>query len=227
MEPTRKSRKRRRFGKEELHSASDSDSCAASDGGRTAKPLEGDNPDAKRRRRDTPPTNSAGIDGNSGHTTRRRDERILCRKRDMYTRPLVTEQRASFGKDNRKHVRTASSKRCEEQVPDKALPIARNDVQRLCSSEVCRKSFSRRSNLKRHCLAHSGEKPFQCKVCGKAFCQKKSFENHQRVPVTRGRNRIFAMCAEKHLRRYRALVDMNGIKHKGECETGLSQPDAR
>ena len=209
MEPTRKSRKKRqRFDEQELHSAGDSNSCSASNGGRTDKPLEGDNPDAKRRRRmfvrmDTLLTNSTGTDRKNGHTTRRQDDQILRRKRD--TRPLVTEQSASLAKDNRKHMRPASSQRCEEQVTDKPLP--RDDVQRLHSCEVCGKSLPRRSYLKRHRLTHSREKPFLCNVCGKAFRLKKSLRTTNEY--TRGRNRMLAMCAEMHLRHHRALVDIN------------------
>ena len=44
-----------------------------------------------------------------------------------------------------------------------------------------------------------------------------------------GRAHWFAWNRQKKKKNGRVLsaIDMNGIKHKYECETGLSQPDAR
>ncbi|MCP4520389.1 MAG: C2H2-type zinc finger protein, partial [Cytophagales bacterium] len=37
--------------------------------------------------------------------------------------------------------------------------------------EICKRAFSQHSHLKRHALIDTGEKPFQCNFCNKDFSQ--------------------------------------------------------
>ena len=46
-----------------------------------------------------------------------------------------------------------------------------------CTYEGCNKAFYERAKLKRHFLVHTGEKPFTCEVCKKAFGYKPTLEN--------------------------------------------------
>ena len=46
------------------------------------------------------------------------------------------------------------------------------------SCEVCGKSFSRNSHLKRHKLVHSSEKSFQCEICEKQFTRVDNLKAH-------------------------------------------------
>ena len=46
---------------------------------------------------------------------------------------------------------------------------------------ACGRAFSNCSALVRHLRVHSGEKPYQCRECPKAFAQSSSILEHQRV----------------------------------------------
>ena len=45
----------------------------------------------------------------------------------------------------------------------------------------CKMKFSQKSNLKRHTLTHTGVKPYNCALCGKGFSQKYNLKQHSHI----------------------------------------------
>ena len=45
----------------------------------------------------------------------------------------------------------------------------------------CGKTFNRKANLRLHSVVHTGEKHFQCDLCGDSFIQNSGLQYHRRV----------------------------------------------
>ena len=73
--------------------------------------------------------------------------------------------------------------------------------------QKCNKQFSRKSNLKKHMMCHSDERPFQCDVCFKRFRRKEVLTTHMKIHIDRkvtycdhcGKRFINVRTLKKHL----------------------------
>nr|CAI5852061.1 unnamed protein product [Callosobruchus analis] len=54
-----------------------------------------------------------------------------------------------------------------------------------CAHSYCDKQFHQKSGLNNHILTHTGERPFKCTVCSKAFIQSNHLKEHFEHTVVR------------------------------------------
>ncbi|XP_044741994.1 zinc finger protein 544-like [Chrysoperla carnea] len=71
--------------------------------------------------------------------------------------------------------------RSENEIPEKSSASTKQKVIREYKCEVCNKIFGNSSNLCKHRVVHSGQKPFACDVCKKGFTTASNLSKHRRI----------------------------------------------
>lgn len=64
----------------------------------------------------------------------------------------------------------------------------------------CPKAFAQSGNLAAHERIHTGEKPYQCEKCGKRFTQSSAYKNHMYTHYKRDQNEIVPTAMPSYFR---------------------------
>ena len=64
----------------------------------------------------------------------------------------------------------------------------------------CPKAFAQSGNLTAHERIHTGEKPYQRETCGKRFTQSSAYKNHMYTHYKRSQNEVFSTDIPSYVR---------------------------
>ena len=108
-------------------------------------------------------------------------------------------------------------------VPDTPAASIISESNSVCSSkrsrkayicDVCQKEFGGNSDLKRHLLIHSNERPFRCTDCGKCYRQAINLRNHIKIAHNKEKTFDCSVCSKSFALKERLRLHMR--IHSGE-----------
>ncbi|KAM4650669.1 uncharacterized protein O3C94_013373 [Discoglossus pictus] len=100
---------------------------------------------------------------------------------------------------------TVSKKDLIRSSSDNPIPEDRSQVsKKLHYCPVCFRTFLYLSDLERHSITHSENKPFECKVCGKSFKRSSHLQRHKHIHTGE--------------RPFQCAICMKGFRESGELQ---------
>ena len=93
------------------------------------------------------------------------------------------------------HLEPLHCKYCNKQFPKSSRSVLKNHEmvhtgEKPFQCRICSKRFSLKGYLKRHERIHRGERPFKCKFCDKAFIESRKLRRHLQSNIHKKDNHI-------------------------------------
>lgn len=115
---------------------------------------------------------------------RARSRRARTQARSWVLRPAACAQAPTgTAQSPRRMARSSTSARCGAGGAGPPRPLARAapHAPSRCALQDCGKEFTHTGNFKRHIRIHTGEKPFSCRECSKAFSDPAACKAHEKT----------------------------------------------
>lgn len=123
------------------------------------------------------------------HNNVKRFECDVCKKKFAIKASLQNHKLLNnhFSADDQANDHLSKSMKCDycdKLFPPGSMYMYKRHVvihtgEKPYNCDICSKAFSDKSNLKYHKLIHSDNKPFSCSVCGRGFVQKRGLRKHR------------------------------------------------
>ena len=75
----------------------------------------------------------------------------------------------------------SGAKKQRKEAPSPPAPIGTGEKPYYCPIDGCVRRFSRSDELPRHMRTHTGQKPFQCRICMRFFSRSDHLTTHIRT----------------------------------------------
>ncbi|EJW75649.1 zinc finger protein [Wuchereria bancrofti] len=107
------------------------------------------------------------------------DERIKLLERLVPIETLMEVMKLSKQEES-----TGKKRRCDicqKEVANMKKHMMAHTGEKPYSCRICKKNFTDSSNMKTHVMTHTGEKPYSCSICKKSFSKFSNMKRHMMI----------------------------------------------